>query len=514
MRLLASRAHFLVFFSALLTLGSVLLLGCGGSGSPSGASTQSGASFSIAAVQDITTLDPHKPQWAWSKTLWPLLFESLTRYTKSGGATIQPGLATSWKASSDLKTYTFKLRPGVKFSNGKPLTASDVVANFNRARDPKTGFFDAALFKAFKSVVALGQDTVEVTLSTPSVTVPERLGGLPIADLSQSALATIGKAPIGSGPFIVKDFAPGDRVTLVPNPTYRGKKPSVREINILNTKDPSAAVTSFRQGDLQGIGNLGLDKADAVTEGGIGKVLVAESSPGAIFFMGDNTTPPFNNVKARQALAYATDKESMIEAAFGGLGVMPAKNIPLNESWIDDSLPDFPFDLKRAEQLFAEAGVKKGTKLEFWGIAPQPFFSVAAQVLQQDLAEIGISLEIKNFDIAQWSSRINPPKKWPNVITLNWFVGQPAPLILSYWDFCNCKWKNPRFDELLVQADAEPDEAKRRGMYNEAQAIMQREAPIDVLAIVGVPIAVRNNVEGAWIDPFEVGHFEDVVITR
>lgn len=514
MRLRSRRVRRLACCSALsLAFGFVVVLG-GVSSAASGASTQGGGSFSIAAVQDITTLDPHKPQWAWSSVLWPLVFDSVTRYTKSGGSTIQPGLATSWKASSDLKTYTFRLRPGVTFSNGKPLTASDVVANIKRALNPKTGFYEASLLKAVRSVTAVGAATVKITLSTPSVSLPERMAVIQIADLSPSSLATIGKAPIGSGPFIVKDFEPGDHITLAPNPTYRAKKPSVSEIRILNTKDASAAVTSFRQGDLQGIGNLGLDKVNAVKQGGIGKVLVAKDTPGAVIFFGDNTTPPFNNVKARQALVYASDKKSMIEAAFGGLGAVPSKNIPLNASSINKSLPNMPFNLKKAQRLFAEAGVTEGAKLEFWGIAPQPFFSVAAEILQQDLAKIGISLKITNFDIAQWASKIAPPKKWPNVVSLEWYVGQPTPFILSFWSFCECKWDTSRFDKLLSQADAQRNKAKRRRMYNGAQAIMQRDVPIDVLAIVGVPIAVRNNVKGAWIDPFEIGHFEDIVVTR
>ncbi len=480
------------------------------------AASRAGGTLSIASVVDIDTLDPHARTFAWDAVVWPLVFDSLTRYTAGSGSSVRPGLAVSWSSTPDLRTYTFKLRQGVTFSNGKPVDAAAVAASINRVLDPATKSSLASQFKAVKSVVAVNPATVRIVLKQASVFLPDKLADIQILDTSPDVIASAKSSPIGSGPFVVKNFVPADHVTLVPNPSYWGKKSSLGEIKIVRAKDPSSAITSLNQGDLQALGNLGLDNIEAIIDGGKARVISAKSTAGAMMFTMDNTSPPFNNVYARQALAYATNRGAMLKAALSGVGTVATKNLPLPASLIDPSLPKITFNLKKANELFAKAGVKKGTTFTFWTVASQPFYSNEAVILQSDLAKIGFKLKIQPVDVAQWLAKLYPPpKKFPLFISSNWYSGIVAPQNLTLWTpgVCECQYNNKKFNALLAKAEGTRDPAKRQTLYFRAQRIMQQDSPTIIVSLTGIPIAVRGNVRGAWVDPRDIAHFEDVAVT-
>ena len=469
-----------------------------------------GGALNVAAAQGISQLDPYKILFAWEEVLYPVLWNALTGYTQSS-PDVQPELA-SWTTSADLATYTFKLRPGIKFSNGKVLTADDVVADITRALDPKTVFIEAFLVPKIKTVKALDPSTVEFTLMQPSANLPDALAKIPIVD--PASLGQINTNPIGTGRFTVKEFVPNDHVTLARNASYWGDQPALDTMKIATAQDPTAAVTSLRGGDLDVFWSVPWQDAKQMQSDGSALIVTAELPSASIIFETDNTSPPFNNVSARQALVYATDKQTMIDAAYAGKALISSTNQPIasNSEYFNSALPVYAFDLDKAKTLFAQGGINSGDTLTFWTTAGQyPEWTIYGQILQSDLAKIGIKLVIQSNEINTWVAKFGPAgKKFPGLLVPNFYSGAPAPQILSFWTpgICECNYNNPSYNSLLTQAAAAKDPATRTQLLGQAQILIAQDAPVVFIGQTSWPIAVRPSIKGVWEDPGTITHVE------
>ena len=449
----------------------------------------------------------------WGTATWPLLFDALTQYTSKSGTHVEPDLATSWSSNKSHTQYTFNLRHGVKFSDGAALRAANIVASIKRALDPTTGFDQRSQFSMVASVSAPNAYKVVVTLKSPSATIPERMASIEIAQLTPSLLNTIKKDPIGSGPYKVANFTPGVSLTLVRNSQYWGPKPRYATISLVTASSPSAAVTSLNSGDLQGIGNVGLDDVPALR--GIGaSILISTYTSGAMVMEMDITSKPWNNPKAVLALKYAIDRPAMLKAALGNVGSVDPQNLPVPPANVFSGARKFPLDLSKAKQLFREGGVKQGATITFWTVASQPFYSTEAEILQADLAKIGIKLVIKAVPVTTWVARLYPPpKKNPWLITSNWYVGGGLPLQFDRSSrrrsaiATGTARSTSRFSP---RADSAPTADERLAAMAQAQKLFQNDAPEIVIAHTGLPIAVKG-IKGVWVDPRDIPHLEGAV---
>jgi peptide/nickel transport system substrate-binding protein len=503
--------------AALLAI--VVLAGCGGSSSDesgdvgmgSGGDTAattdapaaSGGAITVGAAQGIPQLNPAIRTFAWEEVLFPLLWNGLSKVTESGE--VEPDLADSWEAAADQKTWTFRLKPGVRFSDGTPVTAKTVVSAFEYYLDRDTPTQEANKLASVKRVVARGDDTVVFTLGEANALFPSAITSVKI--IETGSLRTIDKRPVGTGPYVVSEFLPDDSVTLKRNPDYFGEPGKLDTIRLVKTSDPTAAVNSLRSGDLNVLWSMPASDA-AQFEGDSAVNLLTPRTPSQWpSWEMDTTAPPFDNVKARQAVAYATDRRAILEAAYYGQGRLAPTNDALatdNPAYGGD-LQEYPYDLEKARALFAEAGIRAGDTLTWWGTAgANPEWQTSGEILQASLKEIGITLKIENNEVSKWADKFYPAgKRFPGMIVPNFQSTPPEPAYsLNFYlrGRCECNYDSKPFEQAYRAAVAEPDAATRRELWGRVQEILNEDVPLIVPLQSTVVSAKTSNVSGAWVE--------------
>ena len=501
---------------ALVCVTVLVAAGCGGSnesggaaGSPTtGADVQnedlsSGGVLTLGSPQGIARLDIYEAPFFFDRLLSTIAWSALTTFTAEGGPEAQPDLAESWEMSADGRTYTFTLREGLLFSDGKPLTADAIAASLERAFDPKIKFSGLLSSIAFDKATAPDDVTVVIKLKKPSLALPNILTFVPIQDVA--TLDQIERDPITTGPFKVAEFIPDEVVELVPNENYYGEPPMLERIVFTKTSDSTAGLTSLRADDLQVMWNIPWTDVKTLAGSDELKVLTAEAPPTVVFFGVDNANGVFTNLKARQALAYIANRETINESVYSGTGQPMSTNSPVPpwSTLFADDLEPIPYDPEKAKQLFAEAGIDSGTKLKYWTIAgAYPEFTTMGQILQADLKEIGIDLEIETADLSEWAAKILPRgQKWPDTIIATSYT-VPVDVALDSWDsFSETNFENEEYSAALDSMRGTLDEDERLEYAAEAQVIYQEQVPAAPLVATTFPVATRPEVGGIWIDP-------------
>jgi peptide/nickel transport system substrate-binding protein len=469
----------------------------------------------LEAAQGVSVLDPYKKLFQYSTALYPLLWNTLTAYTVNKGAVPQPQLAKSWKSSSGGKVYTFTLRPGLRFSDGSAINAAAVAASLQRAFDPKTAFFYASFFPKVTSVTAKGTATVVIKLATASNVLPTLLTLVPIEQVA--AISQINTKPVVSGPFMVQEFTPNVSLTLVPNPKYWGTKPKVSAIKVVNAQDSTSAVAALQSGGADVLWGIPWNNVKTFKNSSSIKIVLGQQSQPTLLDT-DNTSPPFNNVKARQALAYALDRATMAKTIYAGQVTAANTNQPVvpGTPYFNPKLPSYAYNLTKAKALFAAAGVKSGSTLTYWTIGgAYPDFTSIGVVLQASLKKIGINLTIKTPEVTTWAAKFAPSgKKYPGLIVPNFYGAYAQPLSLNWWlpGVCECNYNSTAFKNALNGAYAATSKAKQLRLLRSAQAILAKDSPSPIVMVSSLPMAVRSNIGGVWESPGVVLQMQDAYI--
>lgn len=490
------------FAAGVLATTLLLVAGCTGGGEPNNAA-KSGGEITVAAAQGIPQLNPAIRTFAWEEVLFPLLWNGLSKTDKSGE--IVPDLAKSWESTADQKTWTFTLRDDVKFSNGDALTAAGVVSSFEYYLDGDTATQEANKISMISDVKATGDLTVEFTLDEPVATFPAGIVWVKVLDVA--SLATIDKEPIGTGPYKVSAFTPDDSLTLVRNDNYFGEAPALDKITLVKAAESTSAVTGLRSGDIDVLWSVPAgDVAQLEGESSISIVRPDNPSQWPSWEM-DVTAAPFNDVRARQALAYAIDRETILEAAYYGQGMVSPTNNALsqNNAWFGGELIDYSYDLDKAKQLFAEAGITEGDTLTWWGIAGSyPEWNTSGEILQASLKEIGINLEIQNNDIGTWVDAFYPAgKSYPGKIVPNFQSTPPEPAYsLNFYlpGRCECNWVDDDFLTAFSSALAEPDADARKALWAKVQTVINQQVPLIVPLQSTVVTGINSAISGVWVE--------------
>jgi peptide/nickel transport system substrate-binding protein len=459
----------------------------------------------------IAQLDPNTINFAGQAPLQTLLYNGLTKYDRN--MKVVPDLATSWRSSADLKTWWFTLRKGVKYSNGRAFTPDDVRNNILRVLDEKVPSQQRANAKDIRSVRIISPTLIRMRLGSPSALLPNALVDIKMSDTND--VENLAKSGTGTGPYKVGNFVPNQSLTLVPNPYHFAGKACLQEIEFVREPDPTAMVTDFKAGGLDMIWQVRPTDVPAVTSSGT-SFLKPSGVSGAHVWELDTTSPPFNDVRARQALSYATNRVAMNKAAFSGLATPSLGNslISANSAAYNKKLKPYTFDLQKAKQLFDAAGVKQGTTFTFWSLAGRrDEWITMAQILQQDLEKIGLNLSIQRNDVSTWLAKFFPAgKSYPNTIIGNYFSMPPNPTFAmkqGQFGSCECNWKNNTFEALAAKAPGVKDEAQRQVVYDKMQQVFSSFAPALVIAHQTNIVAVQNKIKSAWEDAQGNVHLEE-----
>lgn len=474
------------------------------------------------------------------------LFERLVAFAP-GSTEIVPALAESWEIADDGLSYTFTLRKGVKFHANKDFTpsrafnADDVLWSFQRQLDPVhpwhklslRGFPYAeamGLAQLIERVEKLDEHRVRFVLRHPEAPFLANLAmgfaSIYSAEYADHLLAAgtperLNNVPIGTGPFIFERYAKDAQVRFRGNPDYWGGAPKVERLILAITPEPNVRQQRLKAGDCRialyprpvAIPALKADPQLQVLE--LDSLLTA--------YIGINTRhPPLDDVRVRQALNLAFDKAAYIRAQYGEGNATPAvAPYPATLWGHDETLQDWPHDPERARQLLAEAGHADGFALSIWtrpgGGPTNPNPGIGAQMLQADLAAIGIRSDIRVFE---WGELIKRAKNGEHdLVFMGWAGdnGDPDNFLTPNLSCAAAEsgenqagWCDKAFDALITQARREPEQSKRAALYRQALAIFHEQAPWIALAHPKQFAALRKGVEGFVLSPMGSNNYSRV----
>jgi peptide/nickel transport system substrate-binding protein len=506
--------------AALLVL-PVVLAGCssgggvdvGGSGSGSSSSSGSGGVLNAAIGGEPDQLDPHKTSAYYSFEVLENVYDTLVE--PDANLEVQPSLATRWTTSKDQLTWTFTIRDGVKFSDGKPLTAKDIAYSYNRIIDGKLN--SSYKFAATKSIKAPDPHTLVITQTSPTPNLLASLGGfkgMGIVEKANVDSGAIKNNPIGSGPFKVAKWTHGDSIQLVRNDNYWGKKPALDGVTFTFVKDPTVALENLQGGEVQWTDNLPPQQISSLKQSSDIKVGTAPSSD--YWYLATNEKrKPFDDVDVRRAIAFAIDRNAIVKAAKFGNATVNETAIPKSSAWYYDYAP-YTRDVTKARQLLDRAGVHNLT-MDLMVTSEYPETVTAAQVMADELKDVGITVKIRDLDFATWLDEEG--KGNFDMFMLGW-LGNIDPDEFYYAQqhskgtFNFQGYSNPQVDKLLDKGKTETDQAKRKQIYDQAAKLIVDDASYIYLYNPDVADAWTPNVQGFTPRADRAVRFRDTSLSK
>ncbi|MDE2575683.1 MAG: hypothetical protein KGL55_10280 [Rhodospirillales bacterium] len=451
----------------------------------------------IATDQSPVGLDPQIATAFSTAIIDSNIYEGLTAI--DAGLHIVPALASSWTVSPDGLTYVFHLRAGAVFHNGRALTPQDVIANFARVRDPKTGSPFASRLQSVASMAPEGKNAVKIVLSSPSAPFLGQLAGIAIA--APEAFATLGRQPVGTGPFRFKQWIPDTSITLERNPAYWAKGlPRLAALNFAIVPEAATREAGISSGTYQLIPVA--DAATAAALKGKPHVRLLQTQDLAYSLIGLNAArPPFDNPLVREAVNMAIDRAQLVQAVYFGRGVPAGPLSPALTQW---ALPTSKFacykpDPAGAARKLHEAGITGKLKVTLNVLGSLPLVVDVAQVVQAQMNKAGFDVTLNVQEqgrfIADWRA-----KNFQGFVSLNGGGTDPDDYFGRTFQTGGAtnvfQYSNPALDKLLTAARATTDTAARKQMYDQAQRILACRGPIVHLAYGTLFAAVRDDVHG------------------
>jgi peptide/nickel transport system substrate-binding protein len=458
-----------------------------------------------ATITLTTNADPIFDTWdpnafAESDIINKLIFSGVTKWALNGAA--QSDLATSWSVSKNKLVWTFNLRKGVKWQDGKPFTSADVVYTYRDVvLNKATPTSKASVYSAVKTVRAKGKYKVQFVLSSPFSDLPAYLAYfapvLPKHVLSGSNPfdnSTFNKQhPIGTGPYKLTKYTPGESITLTRNPTYFGAKPKIKTIIFKIIPTTTTEVSNLLSGDLDYI-NL-TDPQYLKPFANNKSFKVQKNADQTYYFAMVNTTKaPFNDVRVRQALDYAIDKKAMINAMLSGYGKVAGGPIaPLQKAFYNSKVQQYPYSVSKALSLLAAAGYKKdasgklmkdGQQLSIDFTAGQIRFLVpASELIQRYWEALGIQVNLKVLDWNTYIQTVVVNRDYQ--ASFAWWSTPPAPDMYSYFSCSAAKggynlsgYCNPALDKAMDKGRAATQAKQEAAAYDKVQTMLAKSVPL------------------------------------
>jgi len=503
---------------AMAALTGAVLLGA----SAPGLSVERGGILTYGRYADSLLLDPVLNDG--NVDIWILgnIYDTLVLPTDDGQG-VQPGLATEWNVSDDGLTVTLKMRENIKFSDGSPITVEDVKWSLERASNPENGIWNF-LLSSIGSVATEGDDTVVVTLKHPDPTfitalsvfnaaiLPKKLFEAAPGNTDAEKGHAFAEHPVGSGPFTFESWERGATMKLVKNPHYWDMGEDGQPLPYLDgvtfeiIPDDATRILRLQSGEIDGAEYMPFSRVNELSNSpGINMELFPSTR---VQYITLNVRPqldgqenPLSNLKVRQALNYATNKEAIIQVVTHGVGKPMTSFMSTATPMHTGDTPLYPYDLEKAKSLMSEAGYADGFSTSILVLAGNQDEIGISTALQQMWSQIGVKLEIQQVDnatrteeyrngtfhmrVAAWTNDISDPSQ----IT-SYFAYSPTI------DALHTGWKNQEVDKLFEASQLEMDTKKRAEQFARIQEIYNAEGPIVPLYETPYPVALRDNVKG------------------
>ena len=456
----------------------------------------------IGVAQDFDTLDPHHMTAAGTKEVLFNVFEGLVKPTAEGE--IVPAVASSVEKSEDGKTYTFTLRDGVKFHNGDPVEVEDVIYSIDRRRNGEDA---AALLEALAIISDIKADgnVLTITLSEAS---NEFLAFLMNAYIIPADYTDQETAPVGTGPYKFVSRSVQEELVLERFDEYWGTPANIKNVTFKVLESADGLILGLQSGALDLVAHLSSDQTIQLDEK---EFDIAEGSMNLVQALYlNNAEKPFDDVRVRQALCYAIDKQAVLDLAFDGFGTpLGTSMFPSFAKYYDESLTDYyTMDVAKAKELLAEAGYADGFDMTITVPSNYTPHVNTATVLVELLREIGVNATVEPVDWSTWLEEVYTTRKFQSTITGLTSDNMTARKLLERFgsevgnNFVN--YSNAEYDEILAQALSATDDEEQTALYKQLEKNLTENAANVYLQDMADLVAVRKGLKGLTFYPLYV----------
>ncbi len=499
-----------------------------------GAATTPGT-LVVGLVAEPTSMDPGQLTDINSMRVLANMYDTLVRFAP-GTFELRPGLATSWTISPDGQTYTFTLRKGVKFHDGTPFDADAVKFTYDRLLDPQHPYHDTGPFPFAAFYYGPIKETRVVNPYTVRFVLKQRFAPL-LHNLTLNTGRIVSPAgvkkwgkefashPVGTGAFKFVSWEKNVRIVVEKNTAYWDGAPRLDRLVFRPLTEEQTRVTELLSGGVDFIVDVPPDNLAQLK--GDSRFQVYEQPGPHIWWVTLNTKKkPFNDVRVRQAVNYAVNKEAISRDILKGTGTPAAGPIPPAITWaFSEQVKKYPYDPTKAKELLREAGYPDGFSGTFWipesGSGMQSPKTMA-QAIQADLATVGIRVSIQTYE---WGAYLNLYGKGlgnADMGAMSFMLdpGDPAPMLslvidgraISPSGFNSGYYDDPRVDQLLQQATETVDQAARGALYRQVAALVADDAPWVFIDNAVQTAAAVNRIKGFVLSPTFYLFFHDTAV--
>lgn len=479
---------------------TIALCGCTGGGNNEGSSSKDKKSIVVGIQQDLDSLDPHLVVAAGTREVLFNVFEGLVKPDENG--VLVPAVASEYKVSEDGKTYTFTLREGVEFHNGKAVTAQDVKYSIER----NAGMHDQELlisrFENIDSVNIVNDSTIEVVLKEADT---ELIAYMTVAIIPEDYKEQSSK-PVGTGPFIFDSYEIDNKFVVKRNDKYWGDKPELEEVTFKIVANTDSVLLDLQAGSIDIYPYLTDDQAKELSDKfniEVGNTNLVQG----IFLNNENEY--FINEKVRKAMCHAIDKEEIQAMVSGGNGALIGSFMfpGLGNYFNEDVVDAYEYNPEKAKALLKEAGYPDGFEFKMSIPNNYQFHISTGEVIVQQLKEVGIKAEIELVDWSVWLNDIYTGRKFEATIIGFDSTLAPNDLMRRFVSDNSknmCNFVNAKYDDYYKMAVETTDENKKIEYYKELQKILSDDAASVFIQDPPLLVAVSKKLEGYTFYPVYV----------
>jgi len=455
---------------------------------------QSRSDLTLGMSVEPSGLDPTAAApVAIGQVVWQNLFEGLVSITKDGK--IQPQLAESWDISDDGLTYTFNMRDNVTFQNGNKFNAETAKYSIDRILKADSINPQKTLYQAIETTTTLDSDTLVLTLSTPSSDLLYWLGFPAAVMVEPSSEASNATNPIGTGPFKLLNWKKGNQLTLVKNNNYWSEQPKLDKVTFRFISDPQAQAAALNSGGIDAMPQFQAPElVNQFKQNSAFATVIGTTSMEVVAGM-NNAKKPFNDVRVRQAMMMAIDRQAIINATNEGFGTPIGSHFSPSNASYEDLTGVLPYDPTKAKQLLSEAGYPNGFTFTM-KMPTLTYAERAAEIMQAYYAMIGVTMVLESSEFpAKWVQDVFKDTNYDMTI-----VGHAEPLDISIYArhpyYFN--YNNPDFDQTIIDISNAKSDAERLAGYKQSQEIIAKDVP--ALYLYAYPkIGIwKKGLHGLW----------------
>jgi len=487
---------------------------------------------------DSVRLDPGHETDGESFKVCDNLYENLVAYADTTTELV-PELATRWEISADGLTYTFHLRPGVKFHDGTPFDAASVLFSLDRQRDMKPPHEFHSVGGPYTYWQSMGMDDIVGGIAAPDdstvVFTLKRRNAPFLANLAMGFASIVSptaarkhgedffKHPTGTGPFRFVEWVKDDRIVLERNPDYWGEPAWLDRVVFRSIPENTVRLLALETGEIAGMDGINTELAKRL-EGNEGFTLLKQPGMNVGYLAMNMDKAPFGKIEVRQAINHALQRDAIVASLYGGYGTPAVNPMPPTLWGYNRTVTGYAYDTAKAKELLAAAGFPNGFETELWAMTgPRPYMPdplKVAEAIQSDLKAVGITATLKTLEWGTYLDQVQNGKHPMCLLGWTGDNGDPDNFLFVLLGKASTRlpaqnvafYRSDEVDGLLVQAQEESDVAKRAALYEQAQALIHRDAPWVPIAHMTQLVGFRHNVHGYPMHPTGKVRFHKVWI--